>query len=138
MSSVVVSDETFLAVPAARLAPELAQPARWRRWWPDLRLRVQADRGVHGVRWTVSGPVVGTMELWLEPVGDGTVVHYFLHADLVAVSPRPARAARQLSREVGRRRRAAKTVCFELKAALEAGRAPGQAPAPSLAAGVAR
>ncbi|MBW0111337.1 polyketide cyclase / dehydrase and lipid transport, partial [Pseudonocardia sp. KRD-182] len=72
MPSVDVVDETFLAVPPEVVAAEFAVPARWVRWWPDLRLAVDTDRGVQGFRWTVTGALVGSMEVWLEPVLDGT------------------------------------------------------------------
>jgi hypothetical protein len=39
------------------------------------------DRGPAGQRWTVAGPLTGTMEVWLEPVMDGVLLHYFLHAE---------------------------------------------------------
>ena len=59
----------------------IANPARWRRWWPDLRLQVIEDRADKGIRWTVAGPLAGTMEIWLEPMLDGVILHYFLHAE---------------------------------------------------------
>ncbi len=33
-----------------------------------------------GLRWTATGAVDGTSEIWLESVADGTNLHYFLHA----------------------------------------------------------
>ena len=51
------------------------------RWWPDLELTVVEDRAEAGVRWTVTGPIEGTMEVWCEPVMDGFVLHYFLHGE---------------------------------------------------------
>ena len=76
-------DETFLAVPPQRLAAEFADPARWRSLWPDLDLRVFADRGAQGVRWSVVGDAWrGSMEVWLEAVGDGTVLHARVNDDL--------------------------------------------------------
>ncbi len=63
------------------LAPEVADPASWVRWWPDLDLRVTRDRGVKGEQWAVRGALAGSMEIWLEPVGEGTVLHWFLRAD---------------------------------------------------------
>ncbi|MFE2753971.1 polyketide cyclase / dehydrase and lipid transport [Actinosynnema sp. NPDC059335] len=123
MPSVDVVDETFLAVPPAVVAAAFAPPAAWARFWPDLTLEVYADRGTEGLRWTVGGALVGTMEVWLEPVLDGTLLHYFLRADL------PAGASdRRVRREVRRRQLAAKEVSLGLKMILEAGRAPGVAP----------
>ena len=125
MPSVDVVDETFLAVPPNVVAAAFAAPASWRGYWPDLELDVYADRGVEGLRWTVRGALVGTMEIWLEPVLDGTVVHYFLRADPQG----PAPTARQARREVRRRQIAAKTVALELKMNLEDGRPAGCPPA---------
>lgn len=120
-----VIDETFLAVPPGTVAKAFADPDSWRRLWPDLRLEVYADRGDEGLRWTVRGALVGTMEVWLEPVLDGTLLHYFLRADPPpAAQVRPAR----LHREKTRRQLAAKAVALDLKADLEAGRRPGIPP----------
>ena len=123
MPTVDVIDETFLAVPPKLVAAAFADRAAWRRFWPDLAVDVYADRGDEGLRWTVRGGLVGTMEVWLEPVLDGTVLHYFLRAD----PPRPLRPA-ELRREIGRRQRAAKITALDLKFALEDGRAPGCPP----------
>lgn len=125
MATVDVVDETFLAVPPERLAPEFDDPAVWRRLWPDLDLRVFADRGEKSLRWSVVGDAwQGSMEVWLEAVGDGTVLHYFLRVDPVGEAL-PRRAA---TREAVRRQRAAKALAFGLKDRLEAGRPPGVPP----------
>lgn len=119
-------DETFLAVPPSTVAAAFADQRAWRRFWPDLDLAVYADRGLEGVRWTVRGALVGTMEVWLEPVLDGTVLHYFLRADF---PPGAAGTARRGVKEAQRRQRAAKAVALDLKFVLEDGRPPGIAPA---------
>jgi hypothetical protein len=125
--SVDVHDETFLAVAPRALAEVFADPARCRRFWPDLRLSVYADRGDQGLRWTVHGALVGTMEVWLEPVLDGTVLHYFLRADPAGPDGQPQPlSGRAAIAEIGRRQLAAKTLAFGLKSELEAGRAPGE------------
>ncbi len=93
---------------------------RWRQWWPDLTLTVVRDRGPAGLVWAVRGPLDGEMEIWLEPVADGVVLHYLVRAD--AADPRPDRL-----RE--RRTRAWKRHAHLLKDELEAGREPGRAPA---------
>ena len=130
MPSVDVVDETFLAVPPRVVAAEFAVPARWPRLWPDLQLEVMADRGVEGIRWTVSGALVGSMEVWLEPVLDGTLLHYYLRADPPAPDGRPRPAPpRPAAAEARRRQRAAKAIAFALKQRLEAGREPGEPPA---------
>ncbi len=91
------------------------------------------DRGVQGVRWTVTGDRVGTMEVWLEDVLDGTVLHYFLRVDPPGRGPgRTRRAIRRdarADRDEGRRRqRDAKRLAFALKRELEAGRPAGEPP----------
>jgi hypothetical protein len=118
-----IVDETFLVVPPKIVASAFADPAGWRRLWPDLTLALYLDRGDEGLRWTVRGALVGTMEVWLEPVLDGTVLHYFLRAD-------PARPGtpRDIDRERRRRQLAAKRIALELKTVLEDGRAPGTPP----------
>ena len=79
--SVQIADETFVAADPVRVGAAVGDPSNWRRWWPDLRLRVIEDRGPVGVRWAVTGPITGTMEIWLEPMLDGVLLHYFLHAE---------------------------------------------------------
>lgn len=131
MPSVDVMDETFLAVAPVAVAAEFAGPAQWARWWPDLQLQVDTDRGAAGIRWTVRGALVGSMEVWLEPVLDGTVLHYFLRADPPGRDGRPAPAPVRRGRAMARRRqRAAKAMAFACKDRLEAGRAPGEPPRP--------
>ena len=119
-----IVDETFLVVPPKVLASAFADPATWRRYWPDLSLTVYLDRGDEGLRWTVRGALVGTMEVWLEQVLDGTVLHYFLRAELPA-----SVGQRQVDRERRRRQLAAKRIALRLKSVLEDGRAPGCPPA---------
>lgn len=118
-----VVDETFLAVPPAVVAAAFADPRAWRGFWPDLTLEVYLDRGDQGLRWTVQGALTGSMEIWLEPMLDGTLLHYFLRADLPG-TPRP----RDFQRERTRRQLAAKTIALDLKTVLEDGRRPGCAP----------
>jgi hypothetical protein len=125
-AAIDVVDETFLAVPPGTVKAAFADPGAWRRYWPDLRLEVYTDRGDEGLRWTVKGALVGTMEVWLEPILDGTLLHYFLRATPTSGSVRP----RDLRREFDRRARAAKAIALELKEILEDGREPGIPPTP--------
>ncbi|QUQ67763.1 polyketide cyclase / dehydrase and lipid transport [Kutzneria sp. CA-103260] len=124
MPAVDVVDETFLVVPPAALAAVFSDRANWPRFWPDLRLSVYVDRGDAGIRWTVQGALTGTMEVWLEPVLDGTLLHYFLRAD----PPAPFRRPKDQLAAIRSRQVAAKSVALDLKLLLEAGRAPGIAP----------
>jgi len=129
MHSIQVADETFVAAPGARVGAVVADRARWRRWWPDLRLEVTEARGDKGIRWAVTGPLAGTMEIWLEPMLDGVILHYFLHAE-----PSGAAAHEMVGMDSAkmthRRRVAGKKMSFEIKHELEAGRPVGLAPAP--------
>lgn len=128
VSSIQVADQTFVAAAPEKVAARVSVPARWRAWWPDLVLDVREDRAEKGVRWTVAGPLTGTMEVWLEPVMDGTVMHYFLHAEPTGISPQ-ALASLDLAGMNHTRRLAGKTMTFEIKQQLEAGRAAGEPPA---------
>jgi hypothetical protein len=129
--SVDIHDETFLAVGQRAIAEVFGDPERCRRFWPDLRLNVYADRGDQGLRWTVRGALVGTMEVWLEPVLDGTVLHYFLRADPCDSSGQPhPLSGRAAWAEIERRQLAAKALAFGLKDELEAGRPAGEPPPP--------
>jgi hypothetical protein len=127
VNSIQVADETFIAASPKRVGEAVGEPARWRRWWPDLQLRVIEDRGEQGVRWSVTGPLTGSMEIWLEPVMDGVLLHYFLHAEPSGVSAHEL-ARMDLPKLVHRRRVAGKNMAFEVKAEVEAGRPVGVAP----------
>lgn len=128
MNSIQVADEMFVAADPERIGAAVADPESWRRWWPDLRLEVVEDRGAAGQRWTVTGPLTGTMEIWLEPVLDGAVLHYFLHAEPSGASAAEL-AKMNLARMTHQRRVAGKRMAFEVKSVLEADRPVGVAPA---------
>jgi hypothetical protein len=128
VSSIQVADQTFIAAAPARVAEWLGVPSKWRRWWPDLQVSVREDRADKGIRWTVTGALIGTMEVWLEPVMDGTIVHYFLHAEPTGVGPADL-ATMDLAAANRTRRVAGKDMTFEAKRFLEAGRAAGESPA---------
>lgn len=111
---------TFVVAAPASVAARVCDPGAWAAWWPDLELTVSEDRADRGVRWAVAGAVSGTAELWLEPVLDGTVVHWFLRGHPAAGSARRAEV---------RYRRGWRTVVLGVKDELEAGRPPGVKPA---------
>lgn len=119
--AIQVADEAFVVAPARAVAARLSDPAALRRWFPDLVLTVREDRGEQGVRWSVGGAVTGTSEVWLEPMLDGVLVHYYLHV----VSPEQAG---DVAAQTRGRRLAGKAMVFELKRVLEAGRAAGEPP----------
>lgn len=128
MNSIQVADEMFVAADPELIGAAVADPTSWRRWWPDLRLQVVENRGAAGQRWTVTGPLTGTMEIWLEPVLDGAVLHYFLHAEPSGASAAEL-AKMNLARMTHQRRVAGKRMAFEVKSVLEADRPVGVAPA---------
>jgi len=143
-------DETFVVTDRSALAAVVADRRRWQQWWPDLTLTVFMDRGLDGMRWSAAGAWVGSLEIWLEEVGDGVLVHHYARLDQVdratgGARPLPTDAAgwRRAARARARRARAWKRDVWALKDHLEAGRpvgapraggdrAPGPAPgAPS-------
>jgi hypothetical protein len=127
MNSIQIADEMFVAAGGARVAAAIADPAGWRRWWPDLRLRIVEDRAEKGMRWAVTGALTGTMEVWLEPSLDGVVLHYFLHAEPTGVAAWQL-AKLNLAKMTHRRRVAAKKMAFEVKTTLERSRPVGVSP----------
>lgn len=129
VSTIHVADQGFVAAPPEAVAALVADRRRWRRWWPDLALTVREDRGDKGVRWQVTGPLTGTMEVWLDPRMDGTMVNYFLHAEPTDGAVLATRGPRTMMEEIRVRREAGKAMTFQIKAIVEAGRAAGERPA---------
>lgn len=111
-----VVDETFVVAPVSALR-FLCDESTWSRWFSGLALKCTQDRGRLGKRWTVSGELSGTAEVWLQEHADGVVVHVYLRPSDVAGGGRGRRDsyARQL-----------KAHMFEVKDQLEAGRRPGE------------
>jgi hypothetical protein len=124
MNSIQIADETFVAADPIEVGMAIGDPESWRRWWPDLRLTVVEDRGEVGHRWTVTGSVTGTMEIWLQPVLDGVILHYFLHAEPSGVAAWQL-AKMNLAKMNHQRRVAGKEMAFEVKRRLEATRPVG-------------
>jgi hypothetical protein len=113
-----IADDTFLVAPPADVADLVRDPASWSVWWSDLQPTVTRDRGLVGMEWSVTGAVLGSMEIWLEPWGDGVILHWYLRAD-------PARTVRHPERERAARVLRWKDQVYALKDQLEAGREPG-------------
>ncbi|MBI3685816.1 MAG: polyketide cyclase / dehydrase and lipid transport [Actinobacteria bacterium] len=130
-------DETFVVADPGTLASIIHEVDRWRRWWPDLRLSVFEDRAERGIRWNVAGALSGSslsgsMEVWLEPFGDGVIVHYFLRADFLRASQstRPAFPSRRAVREIHGWQRRTKRIFWSLKDEVEEGRPAGEPRSP--------
>lgn len=88
MPAVDIVDSTWISARPVTVAAVVAEPANWRRWWPGLELTIDEWRAEKGVRWHVgsvqSGAAVGlagSAEVWLEPMGEGVVAHFFLRLD---------------------------------------------------------
>jgi hypothetical protein len=113
-----IADDTFVVAAPATVAAIVGDPASWRAWWPDLVPTVTRDRGPAGIQWSVRGALTGTMEIWLEPWGDGVIVHWYLRAE-------PAGAVRRLARDRAQRMLRWKQQVYALKDQLERGREPG-------------
>ncbi len=126
-------DETFFVAEPADVAAALREPTLWRTLFPDLELTVFQDRGDAGIRWTVTGRLVGSNEFWVDPWKDGAIVHYYLRADLTKrgsttepMTGEPMRLARRAIKERTRHSARMKAGLNEVKDRLEAGRRPGE------------
>ena len=132
MAGVDLVDETYVVAPRTLIAAVVADPARWRQWWPSLDLVVFMDRGLDGVRWSITGELVGSAEIWLEAQGDGVLVHYYLRGEptvpgssaTARALPESARGRRELDRLRRRHAIAWKQVVWALKDEMEGGRRP--------------
>jgi len=90
-----IVDELFVVAAPAQVRPVVCDEGRWRTWFPGISLTPYDDRGRLGVRWTVSGELRGTAEVWLEEHGDGTIVHAYVRATPTARDPRLLRSCRR-------------------------------------------
>ncbi len=86
MPTIDIGDETYVAVPPDVVAPALTAPTLLAEWFPRQTFRVFMDRGEKGTRWSVTGEVEGSMEVWLEPMAGGTLVHWFVRGEPTAGS----------------------------------------------------
>jgi hypothetical protein len=134
MGRVDLVDETYVVVDRTRLAAVVADPTRWRRWWPTLELTVFMDRGIEGVRWSITGELIGSAEIWLEDLGRGVMVHYYLRGEPTVPGsptqprslPDSARGRREIDRLRRRHALAWKQVIWALKDEMEGDRRPGE------------
>jgi hypothetical protein len=127
-------DETFVVAPPEVVAGIVADPASWRRWWPDLHLVVFMDRGLAGQRWSMTGALVGSLEIWIEPFADGCILHHYLRGEPSddGRTPRPwpdtPAGWRAAAAERARRATAWKASVWDLKYRLEGDRRAGVPP----------
>ena len=76
-----IGDETYVAVAPRLLARRLVDPELLAEWFPRLTFEVFMDRAENGTRWSVTGEIDGSMEVWLEPMPPGTLVHWFVRGE---------------------------------------------------------
>lgn len=120
------ADDVFIRAEQRVIARRLLDLSSDASWWPGLRaggtygyVTIDAPAGLprgrarfgaiispvrewEGFTWTINdGHVVGRAEWWLEPYGEGTIVHYFLD-----VERGPARTPWSMTARVRRHRRA--------------------------------
>ena len=134
MAAVDLVDETYVVVERARIAAVVADESRWRIWWPTLELTVFMDRGLDGLRWSITGELVGSAEIWLEAQPEGVLVHYYLRgeptvpgsATQARTLPQSARGTREIDRLRRRHALAWKRSIWGLKDELEGPRRPGE------------
>lgn len=113
-----VTDETLVVASPERLRDVLCTERFWEDRLPGVRLRCIDDRGPLGKRWTVSGAMRGSAEVWLERWADAVVVHVFWQADPADGRAVSGRVRRRFEIEL-------KGYVTAVKDRLEAGRAPG-------------
>ncbi|MDQ1749517.1 MAG: hypothetical protein QOE71_573 [Pseudonocardiales bacterium] len=110
-------DETWIVCPPDIVSAAVADRRNWQRWWPTLRLSVTRDRGLKGIQWAASGELTGTVEIWLEPLRSGVVLHHFLRLDLAGEADLSRRRTSRIQQEFAWH---AKRVFWQLKDDLEA------------------
>lgn len=73
-----VVDETFIRAEPRAVRSALDEPGLLDGLWLGLDREVVQDRGAKGVRWRTGGEVTGRLEIWLEEISGGTIVHHFV------------------------------------------------------------
>ncbi len=91
--AVDVADDTFVRSDRSVLRALLDLDGAAEALWPHLRVSVIRDRGANGLKYAVTGPVLGDMEVWLEPHADGVLVHHYLRGVVAPGSPMTGRQA---------------------------------------------
>lgn len=121
MPQVDLISESFVVADPAAVASAIHDEQFWPDLWPGLQLSVHEDRGAKGIRWTCSGALVGSCEVWLQEYGDGVFVHCYLRADPPPGMP-AGRTAGSIRREIRRREVQVNRIGFALKDRMEGAR----------------
>ena len=126
MALIDLADDTFIVGTQEELSAIVHTPQRWKQWWPGLDLVIFMDRGLDGMRWSAVGDPTGSVEIWLEPVKDGVVVHHYLRLDPADFAGQTtSRLKRRAARSRERYATSWKQSVWALKDAIEGGRAVG-------------
>ena len=128
MNSIQIADETFVAADPAAVGRAVADPASWRRWWPDLLSGRSSRTGPQGPSLDRQRPADRHHGDLAGAVLDGVILHYFLHAEPAGVAAWQL-AKMNLAKLTHQRRVAGKRMAFEVKRTLEAARPVGMPPA---------
>ncbi len=81
MASIEIRDEVVIVVSRGTVATVIAQRSRWRTWWPRSRATVVVDHGAEGMRWALTGEMVGSTQITLVDEADGVRVRYAMSVD---------------------------------------------------------
>jgi hypothetical protein len=129
MASVEIRDETVVVVDRGAFAAVVADAGRWGAWWPGCHVVVVVDRGMDGLRWSITGALVGYTEVRLVAHETGALVRYELVADPTVPGtvdrpraiPDSPRGRRELDDVRRRQLMAWKRTVWSIMEALEAG-----------------
>jgi hypothetical protein len=120
VTRITAHDQGFVAAPPSRLYGVLAEIASYGSWWPGVRVDTQEDGfrldlGAGGARARPEGrrpdvglvirlgpPYGGTLEWYLEPFEEGTIVNSIVDLEVAGGQGRSGRLLRRLRSGVRR------------------------------------
>jgi hypothetical protein len=121
VTTVHAHDQGFLSAPPPAVYRALEDVSRYGLWWPGIRVdthgegvgmvlsagvagpvRIEGRRQDVGLVIELGHPARGTLEWYLEPFEEGTIVNAILNLDLPAPRRRAARAMRRARASVRR------------------------------------